>query len=97
MTPKQKQLLEYFRDYVEQHGLSPTFSEMQVALGVASKATIARLVGALVEQGYLAKASSRSLNRNLVLSIPKDRAIPSLLSVPTAALQAELARRGAST
>lgn len=97
MTPKQKQLLEYFRDYVERHSLSPTFGEMQGFLGLASKSGVARIVDALVEQGYLARATTRTRHRNLVLSIPKDRAIPSLISVPTSALQAELARRGAAT
>lgn len=95
MTPKQKQLLEFVRDYVEQHGISPTYVEMQAHLGLASKSGVARLTKGLIAQGHLERAPGGT--RNLLPSIPKGHSFPSLMSVPTALLQAELARRGAVT
>ncbi len=91
MTPRQKQLLEYVRTYIEQHSISPTFADMQTHMGLASKSGIARLVDGLVAEGHLARTAASI--RNLELAIPKGRSFPSLVSIPTGLLKAELDRR----
>lgn len=85
MTPKQKQLLEFIRDYVAERGLPPTFEEMRLASGLASKSGVARLVDALVDEGLLLRSDGKQRGLRLPM--------PNLAAVPTAVLSAELARR----
>ncbi len=42
MTEKQKKLLDFIKDYIKTHGLSPSYSEMQKFMNISpkSKSTI---------------------------------------------------------
>ena len=42
MTEKQKKLLDFIKDYIKKHGLSPSYSEMQKFMNISlkSKSTI---------------------------------------------------------
>ncbi|MDP3741380.1 MAG: transcriptional repressor LexA [bacterium] len=52
-TKRQKELLEYIISAVRQRSLPPTISEMAKALKVKSKNSIAKLLAALEEKGFL--------------------------------------------
>ena len=48
MTPKEKQLKDFIALYWEENGFAPSFEEMQLGIGSASKSEISRLVKGLV-------------------------------------------------
>lgn len=61
LTKKQKQLLDYIKQYQAENELSsPTFDEMKEALGLASKSGVHRLIEALVERGFLRRLRFRA-------------------------------------
>lgn len=100
MTPRQLGLLKFVRAYVDREGVPPSFEEMKAAMGLASKSGIHRLINALQEQGCVAKSvPDRQRQRNWELTA-KGRAATTesgtLASIPTRALEAELARRAAA-
>lgn len=54
MTPRQGQLLEFIRAYQAAHGgVSPSFDEMSVAIGLKSRGGVHRLVSALEQGGHI--------------------------------------------
>ena len=60
LTGKQHQLLSYLIDYQAEKDITPSFDEMRVAIGLASKSGIHRLVSALEERGYIRKLPNRA-------------------------------------
>lgn len=53
LTHRQSDCLRVIRERLAQSGVPPTYDEICLQLGVASKSTVARLVDALVERGHL--------------------------------------------
>lgn len=72
LTAKQKAMLAFLRSYILREGVAPTYHEMQVALGLASKSLVFRLVRALEERG----AIRRLPNRNRSITLVEDLALP---------------------
>ena len=70
LTKRQADLLAFIRDYLAEHGHSPSFEEMQIALELAGKSSIAKLVSALENRGHITRrryeARSIELMENLV-------------------------------
>jgi SOS-response transcriptional repressor LexA len=62
-TKKQKELLTYIEQFIAEHGYSPSYREIMVALDYTSVATVALHVGNLIKRGHLRKRdrSARSL------------------------------------
>lgn len=56
----QDKLLKFIRAHVETHGGSPSFSEMQAHLGLASKSGIARLIEMLERCGLIRRRERRA-------------------------------------
>ncbi|MGR3498219.1 MAG: LexA family protein [Limimaricola soesokkakensis] len=63
LTPRQKQAFDFIRAEIVSKGISPSFDEIGAELGLASKGTVAHLVGALVDRGFITvrKRVSRSI------------------------------------
>lgn len=63
LTPLMLRLLEYVQDEIERTGICPTYKEIARAIGVSSPGNVNRLVGLLIERGYMTKinATARSL------------------------------------
>ncbi len=59
LTPKQLRVLRYFRDYRDEHGLSPTLEEAAAELGV-SKITIREHLTHLQTKGAIARDKARA-------------------------------------
>jgi SOS regulatory protein LexA len=55
LTPHQRTTLNYIREFQRKRGYSPSLSDLAVAFGVKSKNAVAKVVSALVKNGYLAK------------------------------------------
>lgn len=65
------ELLRYVEDYSIKHGNSPTYEEMRVHLGVASKSAVFDHVARLIERGFLVKGAGRT--RSLKIIRPQGR------------------------
>jgi repressor LexA len=65
ITPTQLRLLSFIRAHITQHGVSPSFSEMKNAMGLASKSGIHRLLEGLSERGYVKRMAHRSRGLDL--------------------------------
>ncbi|HAO37358.1 MAG TPA: repressor LexA, partial [Hyphomonas sp.] len=53
LTSKQKELLLFINERIQETGVSPSFDEMKDALNLASKSGIHRLITALEERGFI--------------------------------------------
>ena len=61
LTSKQRALLMFIHDRLEETGVSPSFEEMKAALDLKSKSGIHRLITALEERGFLRRLRGRGL------------------------------------
>lgn len=52
---RQKQILNYIREYIDKYGYSPTLGEIAEAMGVSSLATVHEHVQALAKKGVIKK------------------------------------------
>jgi SOS-response transcriptional repressor LexA len=59
LTPRQADLLRFIESYAAARGTSPTFEEMRLAIGSASKASVFRLLGRLEERGHIRRMRGR--------------------------------------
>lgn len=50
---KQKQTLDFIRQYIDKYGYSPTLGEIAEAIGVSSLATVHEHIGTLVRKGVI--------------------------------------------
>ncbi len=52
---RQKQILNFLRDYIDKYGYSPTLGEIAEAMGVSSLATVHEHIQALIQKGVIKK------------------------------------------
>ena len=74
LTVKQRELLLFVHQRIQETGVSPSFDEMKEALDLASKSGIHRLITALEERGFLRRLPNRARALE-VIKLP-DAAIP---------------------
>jgi repressor LexA len=60
LTSKQRELLLYIHQRIQDTGVSPSFDEMKEALNLASKSGIHRLITALEERGFIRRLAHRA-------------------------------------
>ena len=60
LTEKQRTLLVFIHDCLNERGVSPSFDEMKDALSLKSKSGIHRLITALEERGFLKRLPHRA-------------------------------------
>jgi repressor LexA len=60
LTEKQKQLLFFIHERVQESGVPPSFDEMKEALALRSKSGIHRLISALEERGFIRRLPHRA-------------------------------------
>jgi len=62
-TKKQKELMSYIEDFIDEHGYSPSYREIMAGTGHNSVATVSLHVNNLIKRGHLRKRdrSARSL------------------------------------
>jgi repressor LexA len=66
LTKRQKEILDFVRDHVGQHGYAPTLQEIGSRFGLSSPATVYKHVEQLVQKGYLRKAPHQGRGIQLV-------------------------------
>lgn len=59
MTHRQKQLLDFIKAYIREHGFSPNFKEMSQSIGI-SQSNIYRILNALEYQGKIKRLRYRA-------------------------------------
>ncbi len=82
LTKKQRDLLMFINDYIQNTGLSPSFEEMKAGLDLKSKSGIHRLINALVERGFLARLPNKARALE-VRKLPENVPSPSNTNRPT--------------
>lgn len=87
MTPVQAKVLGFIREQINATGICPTREEIAGVMGVVSKSNTQRVIDALVRDGHLLRGKRGSFRS---LRLPG----VDLTTVNTAALVAELERRG---
>jgi SOS-response transcriptional repressor LexA len=60
LTKRQAELLGFLKRHFLRSSTAPTYSEIMVALGLASKASVHRLVLDLEERGYIRRAPGKA-------------------------------------
>ena len=71
-TKKQRELLTFIEDFINQHGYSPSYREIMVGLNYTSVATVALHVNSLIKRGHLRKREGKA--RSLEVSVPTQEA-----------------------
>ena len=62
LTPKQKRIIDFLRDFINEHGYSPSYREIATEFGFSSVATIAQYIKALESKGHLSiESRARSI------------------------------------
>ena len=72
LTKKQKQVLDYIKEFVQEHNYAPTYEEIAAGIGLSSPSTIYVHVVNLIVKGYLTKR----WNANRSLELPEDSVAP---------------------
>jgi len=73
LTPKQKRLLDYIADYIEDRGYSPSYDEMRQAMELSSVATIHKHIEALEEREYLRRSFNHSRSIDVAPAYAEER------------------------
>ena len=60
LTAKQRALLMFIHERIEEDGVSPSFEEMKAALDLKSKSGIHRLITALEERGFIRRLAHKA-------------------------------------
>lgn len=60
LTRRQRQLLATIEEHQRLHGVTPSYEEMRLALGLGSKSGVHRLILALEERGHLRRLPNRA-------------------------------------
>lgn len=71
LTRKQRELLLFINERLNESGVSPSFDEMKEALGLKSKSGIHRLITGLEERGFIRRLAHRARAIE-VLRLPED-------------------------
>lgn len=71
LTKKQQRLLTTYKAYTEQHGINPSYRELQEILGYKSPASIWRFIKKLQQNGLLQQKQKGWRSLDLVHSIPR--------------------------
>jgi repressor LexA len=59
LTPRQRRILEFLRDWADQHGYPPSVREIGEAVGLVSPSSVAYQLKALERKGYLRRDPNR--------------------------------------
>ncbi len=81
LTPHQRTLLNYIREFQRKKGYSPSLSDLAVAFGVRSKNAIAKVVNALVRGGHLHKDPKGRI-KILEMEEPRGMGVLAALALP---------------
>ena len=79
LTPRQKQVLDFIKNYISQNDYAPTYEEIGKAVKLSSTATIHNHIKALEKKGYIQK--QKNVTRGLVVLSQKDESNTSVIVI----------------
>ena len=68
LTKRQREILDYLNDFVQQHGYAPSLEEIGRRFGLSSLATVHKHLTNLQDKGFIKRAWNRSRSVELVPS-----------------------------
>lgn len=84
VTKRQKEILNYLRDFLQRHGYSPTLEEIARHFGLASLNGVFKHLKALEERGFIRRLSNQARSIQLVNAEVASRSTLPLLGYVTA-------------
>ena len=81
LTKRQKQVVDFIADFLDQHGYSPSYEEIARGMNLASLATVHKHISALQTKNYVKRAFNQSRSLELGPKYVRDqrqRAAPAL-------------------
>ncbi len=85
LTAKQRELLQFIHDRLQDSGVSPSFDEMREALDLKSKSGVHRLISALEERRFIRRLPNRARALEIVKMPEGAVAPPPARTMPVAA------------
>ena len=73
LTKRQKEVLDFIADFVEENGYSPSYEEVARALGLASLATVHKHIQALESRKYLQRSFNQSRSLEVAARYAQER------------------------
>src|SRR5690242_6675955 len=73
LTKRQKEVLDFIADFIEENGYSPSYEEVAQALGLASLATVHKHIQALESRKYLQRSFNQSRSLEVVAKYAQER------------------------
>jgi len=74
-TKKQHQLLDFIRQFIEEHGYSPSYREIMRGCNYTSVATVALHVNNLITRGHLRKRDNSARSLEVVSKVQDDTVV----------------------
>jgi repressor LexA len=75
LTKRQREILDYLSEFIEQHGYAPSLEEIGRRFGLSSLATVHKHLTNLQEKGFIRRAWNRSRSVELVPTRTAGRAV----------------------
>src|SRR5260370_15469312 len=75
LTKRQREILDYLNDFIQQHGYAPSLEEIGRRFGLSSLATVHKHLTNLQEKGFIKRAWNRSRSVEMVPTRNGGRAI----------------------
>jgi len=75
LTKRQREILDYLNDFIQQHGYAPSLEEIGRRFGLSSLATVHKHLTNLQEKGFIKRAWNRSRSVELVPTRAGGRAV----------------------
>jgi repressor LexA len=75
LTKRQREVLDYLNDFIQQHGYAPSLEEIGRRFGLSSLATVHKHLTNLQEKGFIKRAWNRSRSVEMVQMRTGGRAI----------------------
>src|SRR6478609_5333959 len=75
LTKRQREILDYLNDFIQQHGYAPSLEEIGRRFGLSSLATVHKHLTNLQDKGFIKRAWNRSRSVELVSSRLGGRAV----------------------
>ena len=75
LTKRQREILDYLNDFIQQHGYAPSLEEIGRRFGLSSLATVHKHLTNLQEKGFIKRAWNRSRSVELMPTRAGGRAV----------------------
>src|SRR5215211_9266845 len=75
LTKRQREILDYLNEFIQQHGYAPSLEEIGQRFGLSSLATVHKHLTNLQEKGFIKRAWNRSRSVEMVPTRTGGRAI----------------------